>query len=423
MSDRADLPLRVLVLDDDPDVVAAAALALRGSNRRVETLLDPAALAPRLESGPLDVLVVDLNFRRGRTDGSEGLALIDEVRGRNAELGLVVITAFAGVATAVEAMKRGADDFVAKPWSNARLAITVDAAGALARRRRAERSGPNPQARATLGEVPFVAASPALNALLATVQRLGRTDLTLLLLGETGVGKNRLAAALHAASPRRNRPLTVFSPRVDLDDLAGGTLFVEELADLSVTAQTELVALLDRREGLAFRAIAASNRPAQELSSGVRPDLRSRLSGMEVTVPPLRARPDDATALLKAGIAHFETRYGVEPKPVSALVLAAAHTAPWPGNARSVLQAAERAVALRQGDSYQMADFQFDMGASAIAQSAPPATPRASAALAELERDAVRHALSAASFNVAQAAKLLGISRAALYRRMEKHGL
>jgi len=422
VSDSVEPVLRVLVLDDDADVAAAAAIALRGSNRRVETLLDPAALPARLAANPLDVLVVDLNYRRGRTDGREGLALIEEMRRLDAAVGVVVITAFGGVSTAVEAMKRGADDFVAKPWSNARLVATVESAAALARKRRADGGAEAGRARSSNGELPFVAASPSLQGLLSTMQRLGPTELTILLLGETGVGKNRLAEALHAASSRRRRPLTAFGPGLGLEDLAGGALFVEELADLSLAAQAELVALLDRREALAFRAVAASNRPREELSRAVRPDLRSRLSGMELTIPPLRERPEDAVALLEAAVRHFETRYGATPKPLSDQALAAARIAPWPGNARSVLQAAERAVALHHGEAYQPEDFQIE--AASMAAAPPPAAAlHTPAPLADVEREAVRRALSEAGFNVAQAAKLLGISRAALYRRMEKHGL
>ena len=390
--------ISVIAVDDDTDVLKSIVLALRPQGFVTETLSDPAHLLPRVPVG--DVLLLDLNFTRGANSNQEGLRLIEDVRAKDRDVAIVVITAFGGMNIAVEAMKRGADDFISKPWSNAQLIVKVREASEIARARRGAFRPPS----AAL-PIPFLAASSALRGAQDSLRRIASTSLSVLILGETGVGKSRLAQEVFAPG----QALTPFGPSSPDE---GDIIFVRELSDVSAEAQARLIALLNQRPR---RVVSTSNRTRDELRQHLRPDLLSRVAGVEIFIPPLRDRPDDALLLLREAVRVFEHKHGRPPGALHENAIQAAQAAPWAGAARAVLQAAERAVTLSSGAFYTAADFGLD--AQASLQKPDPI------ALVDVEAEAIRRALADHSYNVSHAAKQLGISRAALYRRMEKHGL
>ena len=429
----------LLILDDDPDVALAARLALRKLGA-VAVRHDPRELTAALDEIAPDVLLLDMNFRPGASDGAAGLALLREVVARRDAPAVVVMTAYAEVELAVQALKAGAVDFITKPWPNERLVACVQAA--LARR------APAPAVGELLGE------SAAMQSLHAQIAQVGASEASVLILGENGVGKELVARALHRASPRAAGPLLA----VDMGSLpealveselfghrrgsftdaresrpgrfvaaAGGTLFLDEIGNLPLASQAKLLAALERREvtplgsdkpvAIDVRVLAATNVPEAELfdAKRFRPDLLYRLNTVVLRVPPLRERgAGDVALLLRHYLAHFAQ--GRPARGIEADALARLCAYRWPGNVRELRQACERASLMARGTVFTFADF-------GLAEIGAPAPVEPGLDLAQRERQAVQAALAQADGNISQAAKLLGVSRAALYRRLEKHGL
>ena len=433
----------LLILDDDPDVALAARLALR-KLAPVAVRHSPQELTPALDDLHPDVLLLDMNFTPGASDGAAGLALLRDTVARRHAPTVIVMTAYAEVDLAVQALKAGAADFITKPWTNDKLVACVQAA--LARR------APAPNATVT-GEL--LGDSPAMHALRAQIAQVGASEASVLILGENGVGKELVARALHRASPRAAGPLLA----VDMGSLpealveselfghrrgsftdaradrpgrfvaaAGGTLFLDEIGNLPLPQQAKLLAALERREvtpvgsdkpvPVNVRVLAATNVPEAELFDArrFRPDLLYRLNTVVLRVPPLRERgAGDVTALLRHYLAQFA---GAKPaRDIDPAALAQLTACRWPGNVRELRQACERASLLARGPVFTWDDF----GLAAPVTAAAPAEPALD--LAQREREAVQAALAQADGNISHAAKLLGVSRAALYRKLEKHGL
>lgn len=428
----------ILILDDDPDVALAARLALR-KLAAVAVRHSPAELMAALDEIGPDVLLLDMNFTPGASDGATGLALLLEVVARPHAPTVVVMTAYAEVELAVQALKAGAVDFITKPWANDRLVACVQAA--LARR------APAPAVGELLGD------STAMQSLRAQIAQVGASEASVLILGENGVGKELVARALHAASPRAAGPLLA----VDMGALpealveselfghkrgsftdaregragrfvaaAGGTLLLDEIGNLPLASQAKLLAALERREvtplgsdkpvPVDVRVLAATNAPEAELfdAKRFRPDLLYRLNTVVRRVPPLRERGAGDIALL---LRHYLAQFAQRPVEVTPDALAQLTAYGWPGNVRQLRQTCERAALLARGPVFTWTDF----GLSHIAPPAPSPVPGLD--LQQREREAVQAALAQADGNISQAAKLLGVSRAALYRRLDKHGL
>lgn len=429
----------ILILDDDPDVALAARLALRRLGP-VAVRHAPAELPAALDELAPDVLLLDMNFTPGASDGAAGLTLLRDVMARPQAPAVIVMTAYAEVELAVQALKGGAVDFLTKPWANERLVACVQAA--LARRAPAPGS-----AGELLGE------SSAMQSLRAQIAQVGASEASVLILGENGVGKELVARALHAASPRAAGPLLA----VDMGALpealveselfghrrgsftdaresrpgrfvaaAGGTLFLDEIGNLPLPQQAKLLAALERREvtplgsdrpvPVDVRVLAATNVAEAELFDArrFRPDLLYRLNTVVLRVPPLRERGAADVALL---LRHYLAQFAQRPVEVTPDALAQLTAYGWPGNVRQLRQACERAALLARGPVFTWADF----GLGHIAPPAPETAPGLD--LQQREREAVQAALAQADGNISQAAKLLGVSRAALYRKLDKHGL
>ena len=450
---------RILILDDDLDVALAARMLLRRRHAEVAVLHDPAALPAALARGVPDVVLLDLNFTPGRTDGAEGLAVLDLLRRQPRPPAVIALTAYADVPLAVEALQRGAGDFITKPWDNARLAAAVD--GALARRAQAPAS-------AMVADAMLMGDSEAMAAVRAMVASVGPTEANVLVLGENGVGKELVARAIHAASKRAgsaflavdmgavpeatfeselfgHRKGSFTDAKADRDGrfqaARGGTLFLDEVGNMPLAAQAKLLAALERREvtplgadrpqAVDVRVVSATNLEEARLFDPAvfRPDLLFRLNTIVIRVPPLRERRGDIPGLLRHYLGHYETQYGRPARALPEATLAALLAWHWPGNVRALRHACERAVILAGAASYQTADFGLaappSEASGAIGPIGPaPAVPvPADQTLGDLERGAIADALAQAKGNISQAARRLGLSRAALYRKLEKHGL
>ena len=454
-----------LVIDDDPDILVAAQMLLRDLFGEVVTAASPEAAMATVARAP-DVILLDGNFARGATNGAEGFRCLDDILAHDPDAAVVLITAHSGVQVAVEAMKRGATDFVSKPWSHERLLTTVRTAANL----RCSRRQPG-QDRAGAAPVPATAAasallgdSPAMRRVHSLIARAGPTQANIMILGENGTGKELVARALHAASPRAAAPLitvdlgavaeTLFDSelfghvkgaftdaRTDsagrLRTANGGTLFLDEVGNLPLHLQPKLLTALEQRrvtpvgasraEPIDVRVIAATNLDHARLADDrvFRQDLLFRLNTIEIELPPLRERREDIPALLEHYLRHYERRYAAPERPLPPPVLAALVGYDWPGNIRALRHAAERAVILASGEMYQIDDFPLGRAPSRLAQPtiATPDPEAAELNLGRLEREAIEAALRKHRYNISQAATELGLSRFALYRRMEKHGL
>lgn len=405
-------PPHILVVDDDADIIKAAHLLLRRAGMMASGAADPEAAWALISERPPDVIMLDLNFARGRTSGAEGFAMLERLIAADRDAVVVVVTGHSGIAVAVQAMKCGASDFVIKPWSNERLLATVERAVALRRARKAA-------APATAGDDPVVmiGESPAIENARALLARIADTDAAMLVRGPAGCGKTLLATALHRASARRDAALVVFNPTAPDESLAaarGATLLLED-ADGLVPVHQRLIAGAPTD----IRMIATSRRNRAELRQVLGDDALYRLNTIEVDLPPLSERDGDPLLLARHFLARFAARYA---RPLRGLTDEAARAIAadkWPDNVRGLRQTLERAVLLATGDTIGLGD----LAQSVAAEDPLPRAIAASLNLADTEKGLVEAALKRHAFNVSRAASDLGLTRAALYRRMARHGL
>jgi DNA-binding NtrC family response regulator len=407
----------ILVIDDDPDIVRAATLLLERNGMRVLGAPDPDAAWVRLAEGPIDAILLDLNFARGRTSGEEGFRMLDRLIAADRNAVVVVVTGHSGIAVAVQAMRGGASDFVIKPWSNERLLATVERAVALRRAKLAAAPAPSgEEALLLLGEAPAIEAARGL------IARVGPTDAAVLLTGPAGSGKTLAAQMLHRASSRAERPLVTLDAAVA--DLAviearvtaaeGGTLLIEAVDQLAPMLQPELV-----RRLAGLRVVSTSRRDRAGTRAALSDDLRFRLNTVEIDLPPLAERGGDALLLARHFCALYAGRYAQPLLPLTDEAARAISSDAWPDGVHGLRQAIERAVLLGGGEA-------IDVPALGLSLPEDTLEPRAIKADLNLERSEatlVSAALKRHAFNVSRAATELGLTRAALYRRMAKYGL
>jgi DNA-binding NtrC family response regulator len=450
-----------VVVDDDPDIALAARLALRDMFERIETLESPKDLIPLLKTESADAILLDLNFERAKTDGREGLTLLGKIMDEDPDAAVVIITAHGAVSIAVEAIKRGASDFVAKPWSNERLAATVRSAAALRRSRidaRVERSRASELVQG--GETPLIGRSPSMERVRILIERAAPTDANVLILGENGTGKEIVAREIHRLSKRSGHPMvaidlgatneTIFESELfghvkgAFTGAAGerigrlkaadhSTLFLDEVGNLPLHLQPKLLTALEQRQvvpvganrpvAIDVRVVAATNLSDEQLADEkrFRQDLLFRLNTIEIHLPPLRARREDIPLLLDHYLALFARKYDRPGRLVPPAVLDVLVRHDWPGNVRALRHAAERAVIMADGDHYRVEDFPLPSRPEAASVPAPESATTLN--LDQFEKQMIERALRMHHFNIPLAAGELGLRRGALYRRMEKHGL
>lgn len=450
-----------VVVDDDPDIALAARLALRDLFMTVTTLEAPEELEALFKTKNPDVILLDLNFERGATDGREGLDYLARIMAIDPDSAVVIITAHGAVSIAVEAIKRGASDFVAKPWSNERLAATVRSAAALRQSKieaRVERKRSSELVQASASDTPLLGDSDAMQRVRKLIERAAPTDANVLILGENGTGKEIVAREIHRQSRRADKPMVSIdlgatSESLFESELFGhvkgaftgaasdrlgrlkaadhSTLFLDEIGNLPLHLQPKLLTALEQRQVLPVgankavpidvRVVAATNLPAEKIADEdrFRQDLLFRLNTIEIQLPPLRARREDIPLLLEHYLALYARKYVKPERILGGETLEMLKAYDWPGNVRALRHAAERAVILAEGEAYRLEDFPLP----SRPESAVLPMLGSTLNLDQLEKQMIERALRMHHFNISLAAGELGLSRGALYRRMEKHGL
>jgi two-component system, NtrC family, response regulator HydG len=455
------IPGSILIVDDDPDVLLTAELVLKKEFRRVATERDPRRLAAALRGEAFDVVLLDMNFSPGSTSGQEGVECLRTVEKLSPDTKVIFMTAYGGVETAVKAIKEGASDFVVKPWDNEKLVATVGATLRFSQAAQTVRDLETRQRELSryIGapDVQIVGGSPAIERLLADIQKVARTDAAVLILGENGTGKELVARAIHRASARAGNPFvhvdlgaipaTLFESELfghkkgaftDAKDdragrfeiAAGGTLFLDEIGNLTLPLQAKLLGVLqtgqvtrvgtDKPVQVDARIVAATNMARDDLldRQQFRQDLLYRINTVEIHVPPLRERPDDIGMLVDHYAQRFARKYGKTVAPVAAATLEQLREYAWPGNVRELVHAVERAVIMAEDSALQLQDLLVH----GRARAAPP-DPRQELNLEALEKIAIRQAIAKHGGNLSRAAQELGLGRTTLYRKMARHGL
>ena len=447
---------RLLVADDDRDVLEALRLLLKSEGYDVEVVTSPSGVAAAVGARDFDALLMDMNYTRDTTGGTEGLDLLTRLQQLDATLPVVVMTAWGSIEGAVEALHRGARDYIEKPFNNTRLLHVLRTQVELGRAlRRSQRLESENLALRRDGAPQLIAESAVMQPILRLMERIGPSDANALITGEHGTGKEVVAAWLHAASPRAARTMVTVNlgglsegvfeselfghtkgaftdaktDRVGRFELAdGGTLFLDEIANLSLAQQAKLLRVLQegefervgssRSRRVDVRILAATNADVRaEVAAGrFREDLFFRLNTVEIHLPPLRERRDDIPPLASHFLKQFAARYrrpvtGFSPDGMRALLEYS-----WPGNVRELAHAIERATLLAEGEAVTAADLNF--------RAATDAAPKLDEmSLEEVERALITKALARHEGNVSLAAQALGLSRSALYRRLQRHGL
>ncbi len=454
-------PARILVVDDDPDILVAARLLLKQQGYQVRTETYPQAIPKALEQESPAVVLLDMNFTQEATSGREGFYWLQQIGELDPTAIVLLITAYGDVEMAVRAIKEGAVDFVLKPWQNAKLLATVSAAVELHRSRRETHHLRSRQQRLAADlDQPFgdlIGQAPVLQDVFQTIDKAAPTDASILILGENGTGKELVARAIHRRSARVDEVFIAVdmgslseslfeselfghvkgaftdarSDRAGRFEIAsGGTLFLDEIGNLPLSLQVKLLAALQNQQVVRVganqpvpvdvRLICATNQPIHEMAAAgtFRQDLLYRVNTVEIHLPPLRERPEDIALLARHFLDLYRAKYRKAVTGLTAAALAHLRQYAWPGNVRELQHTVERAVIMSEGSRLTANDFP-------LTATPPPGDSVAfdSYNLEDVEREVIARVLRKHQGNVSQTARELGLTRTALYRRMEKYGL
>lgn len=452
---------RVLVVDDDSDVLQAARLFLKQHVASVETEKDPNSISTLLRNNSYDLILLDMNFTDDVSSGEEGFFWLDKILEIDPSIAVILITAYGDVDKAVRAVKAGATDFVLKPWQNEKLLATVSSALKLTNSRR-QVAALKQQQKQLSNDIDhhyrdIIGRSPAMMEVFQTIEKVAATDANILILGENGTGKEMIARAVHRRSERKEN---VFI-NVDMGSISeslfeselfgyvkgaftdakedragrfevanGGTLFLDEIGNIPLTLQSKLLTVLQSRKvtrvgsmtskPVNIRLVCATNQSLKEMvgSGDFRQDLLFRINTIEVHLPPLRDRKEDIGLLLQHFNKLYCSKYKKEAKTIEPATLKKLESYAWPGNVRELQHAVERAVIMSDGKVLQPGDFlltrEQDPAESVMVEDYN---------LEEVEKMVLRKALKKHNGNISKAAEELGLTRASLYRRLEKYGL
>ncbi len=453
---------RILVVDDDEDVLQAARLLLKKRSILVHAEKDPEQIPTLLKNHDYDVVLLDMNFKQDVSSGREGFFWLDRILEIDPSAVVVLITAFGDVAMAVRAIKEGATDFVLKPWSNDRLLATLSSATRLrASRLEADRlRARQQQLGADLDHdyQEFVGASAVMLKVFSTIDKVSKTDANVLVLGENGTGKELVARALHRKSNRAKDvfvavdvgaiPETLFESELfghtkgaftdakedragRFEVASGGTLFLDEIGNLSQTQQAKLLTVLQRREVIRVgsntprpidvRLICATNMPVYDMirEGAFRQDLLYRINTVEIRIPPLRERPEDIAPLVDHFLDMYARKYQKHLKGVNPSVIRRMEKYTWPGNVRELQHMVERAIIMADSSVLQPEDFFF----ATNGRGDEDGVVFDNLNLEDVEKLVIRKALEKYEGNITRAADELGLTRASLYRRLDKYGI
>ena len=449
-------PARILAADDQPHILEAIELLLRPEGYIVDTAKSPATVRESLASEFYDAVLIDLNYTRDTTSGQEGLDLLSEIVSFDSNLPVIVMTAWGNVRLAVEAMRRGARDFIQKPWENERLLAIIRTQVELHRAmQRTQQLEAETRLLRAEGAPDFIASAPAMQPVLQTMARIGPSDANVLVTGEHGTGKEVVARTLHILSPRASMPLVAVNTgalpegtfeselfghvkgaftdartdRIGRFELAdNGTIFLDEIGNVPMRQQAKLLRVIEtgeiervgssRTKRVNVRVISATNSDlAAAIAAGqFREDLLFRLNTVEIHLPALRERREDIPALAAHFLARYAQRYRVQVRGFAPAAMQTMMQYTWPGNVRELEHTLERAVLMAQGEDVQVSDLGLNL-------QRPQGQNLEELSIEEVESILVRKALQRFHGNVSQAAEALGLSRGALYRRMERYGL
>jgi len=448
---------KILIIDDDPDVLLTARMLLEQLEFLVSVLSDPEKILTRVERESFDVILLDMNFRRGNTEGAEGLKWLELIREKRPEVVVILMTAFGDVDLAVKGIKAGAFDFILKPWQNAKLHASI--LSALKYKASRTKEAKYRSVAAVLGNddaLPFgeiLGNSAAMQKLMESIRIIAPTDANVLILGENGTGKELVARAIHKYSTRCAEtfmgvdmgaiPETLFESELfghkkgaftgAIQDKPGrfelaekGTVFLDELGNLPLTLQTKLLTVLEQRKinrlgsgtdtPIDIRVISASNQSLNEMveNGKFRQDLLYRLNTIELIIPPLRERVEDIPELAEHFLGEMSRKYGRTRLEISKRSIKQLQQYGWPGNVRELKNSIQRAVIMCEGKQLlfdQPGNLNQDPG------------NKSSLNIEDNEKQLISKALVSNRGNVTRAASDLGIDRNALYRRMKKYGL
>lgn len=450
---------KILMIDDDEDVLLAAKMLLKKSNHQVIIEKNPNKIPFLLNNDSYDVILLDMNFSKDTTSGKEGFEWLKQIKERDPDAVVIMITAFGDVEMAVRALKEGATDFILKPWQNEKLVATISTAIKL--KKSYNEVDKLRKAKQMLEEQisqPFrdiIGQSAALKEVFSLIDKVAKTDANVLILGENGTGKELVARAIHQKSMRKDNSFvavdmgaiteTLFESelfghkkgsftdaredRPGRFELAnGGTLFLDEIGNLSMSLQSKLLSALQSRQvtrvgsnqaiEVDIRLICATNMPLHQMvnEGKFRQDLLYRINTVEITIPPLSDRVDDIPMLATHFLNHYSKKYRKDVLSISPEAMNKLKKYPWPGNVRELQHAIERAVIMADSATLQESDFLFSRkGTDEIASD--------TLNLDEVEKAAVVKAIQLHNGNISKAAEELGLTRASLYRRMEKYGI
>ena len=453
---------KILIIDDDEDVLIAAKLLLKKHAKEVIIEKNPKKIPFLMNNGTYDVILLDMNFSKDITSGKEGFYWLQQILEHDPSAVVILITAFGDVEMAVKALKEGATDFVLKPWQNEKLLATLSAALKLkaSYKEVSKLKDEKRQLEADINK-PFkdiIGSSPAMKNVFSIIDKVAETDANVLILGENGTGKELVARAIHQRSGRKDNVFvgvdmgaiteTLFESELfghkkgaftdAKEDRAGrfevaseGSLFLDEIGNLSMPLQSKLLTALQSREvtrigsnkpiSIDIRLICATNMPVYEMvnDSTFRQDLLYRINTVEIHLPPLRERQDDVKLLTDHFVKVYCEKYRKPSKKVAPATYKKLLKYSWPGNIRELQHAIERAIIMSDGTALMPEDFFF------LVQKSDTGTNEEgdNFNLDEVEKNVILKAVNKHSGNISKAAKELGLTRASLYRRLEKHGL
>ena len=451
---------KILVVDDNKDILVAARLLLKQAGHTVHTEPSPDSIPALLKNESYDVVLLDMNFTKDVTSGSEGFHWLNRILEIDQSIVVILMTAYGDVDMAVKVMKAGATDFITKPWQNEKLLATLSVAMNLRSSRREvdDLKIKQKQLSADIDQKyhDMIGTSPAMQRVFETIEKVAKTDASVLILGENGTGKELVARALHRQSPRADQvfigvdmgsiPETLFESELfghmkgaftdaksdkpgRFEVASGGTLFFDEIGNLPLAMQAKLLRVLEERHvtrlgshqsrPVDIRLICATNMPVSDMvaKKEFRQDFLYRINTVEIHLPALRERAEDIPLLIDYFLETYARRYKRTNMRVSAGAMTKLQTYHWPGNIRELRHALERAVIMADSTVLQPADFLFS------AESQQEGLVFETFNLDEIEKMIIRKVLANHQGNISHAANDLGLTRTSLYRRMEKHGL
>lgn len=440
----------ILVIDDDEDVLIALRLLLKSLVKTVTTTKNPNTILDLMDKQSFDLVILDMNFNGLVNTGNEGIFWHNKIKTKNAELPVILITAYADIDLAIRSLKQGAADFLIKPWKNDKLIATLKEQLAQSKTKTTARL------RVNNNEV-IVGDSAPMQDVFVKIKKVGPTDANILILGENGTGKDLIARAIHDNSLRKDQPFVKVDVGALTDSLFeselfgykkgaftdaredrkgrfeaahGGTLFLDEIGNISLAQQARLLTVLQNRKvtplgsnqaiAIDIRLISATNIGLSQLAneSRFRKDLMYRINTVDITVPPLRDRGTDITLLTHHFVTRYAEKYDKGPLKLDAGFLGKLKAHSFPGNVRELQYALERAVIMTEGEILLEKDLSFSVIEQAVSVDADQPTN-----LEELEKHTILNVIEKNKGNISKSAKELGLTRTALYRRLHKYDL